>query len=183
MKRPLFKLAFPILALPRAAKRFVALSVDLGLCVLTVWLAFYLRLGEFVALSGTALWAVAASVGIALPIFVVSGLYRAIFRYTGFAAMVTTMKAIAAYGVLFFCYVVFVGNPGVPGLAYVDVDHARAAARGQEQAQALGKRRDIFAAHPTRDAGGLCGKERFAEDSFDGLYAREIEGDVALQVA
>ena len=63
MKQPLFKLAAPILALPRAAKRFVALSVDLGLCVVTVWLAFYLRLGEFVALSGTALWAVGASVG------------------------------------------------------------------------------------------------------------------------
>ena len=60
MKQPLFKLAVPILALPRAAKRFVALSVDLALCVLTVWLAFYLRLGEFVAISGTALWAVGA---------------------------------------------------------------------------------------------------------------------------
>ena len=30
MKQPLFKMAVPILALPRAAKRFVALSVDLG---------------------------------------------------------------------------------------------------------------------------------------------------------
>ncbi len=48
---------------------------------------------------------------LAIPLMVKFGLYRAIFRYTGFAAMVTTMKAIAAYGVLFFCYVVFVGNP------------------------------------------------------------------------
>jgi len=80
VKQPLFKLAAPILALPRAAKRFVALSVDLGLCVRTVWLAFYLRLGELVALSGNALLAVAASIGIALPMFMVSGLYRAIFR-------------------------------------------------------------------------------------------------------
>jgi len=36
MKQPLFKLAVPILALPRVAKRLVALSVDLGLCVLTI---------------------------------------------------------------------------------------------------------------------------------------------------
>lgn len=38
MKQPLFKLVVPIPALPRAAKRFVALSVDPGFCVLTVWL-------------------------------------------------------------------------------------------------------------------------------------------------
>jgi hypothetical protein len=58
VKKSLSKLAVPILALPRAAKPFVALLVDGGLCVLTVWLAYYLRLGEFVALSGNALWAV-----------------------------------------------------------------------------------------------------------------------------
>ena len=70
MKKPLFTLAQPILALPRAAKRFVALSVDLGLCILTVWLAYYLRLGEFVTLSGPALWAVGVAICIALPIFI-----------------------------------------------------------------------------------------------------------------
>jgi hypothetical protein len=60
MKQPLTKLAVPILGLPRLAKRFVVLTVDLGLCILTVWLAYYLRLGEFVSLSGNALWAVGA---------------------------------------------------------------------------------------------------------------------------
>ena len=114
MKQPLFKLAVPILALPRAAKRFVALSVDLGLCVLTVWLAFYLRLGEFVALSGTALWAVAASVGIALPIFVVSGLYRAIFRYSGWPALLAVARAVGIYGLLYASVFTAVGVAGVP---------------------------------------------------------------------
>ncbi len=114
MKQPLFKLAIPILALPRAAKRFVALSVDLGLCVLTVWLAFYLRLGEFVALSGTALWAVAASVGIALPIFVVSGLYRAIFRYSGWPALLAVARAVGIYGLLYASVFTAIGVAGVP---------------------------------------------------------------------
>ncbi len=103
MKQPLFELAVPILALPRAAKRFVALSVDLGLCVLTVWLAFYLRLGEFVALSGTALWAAGASVGIALPIFIVSGLYRAIFRYSGWPALLAVARAVEHLGLTKGC--------------------------------------------------------------------------------
>ncbi len=114
MKQPLFKLAVPILALPRAAKRFVALSVDLGLCVLTVWLAFYLRLGEYVALSGTALWAVAASVGIALPIFVVSGLYRAIFRYSGWPALLAVARAVGIYGLLYASVFTAIGVAGVP---------------------------------------------------------------------
>jgi FlaA1/EpsC-like NDP-sugar epimerase len=114
MRQPLFELAVPILALPRAAKRFVALSVDLGLCVLTVWLAFYLRLGELVALSGTALWAVAVSVGITLPIFVVSGLYRAIFRYSGWPALLAVARAVGIYGLLYAAVFTAIGVTGVP---------------------------------------------------------------------
>ena len=67
--------------------------------------------------------------------------------------------------------------------AVVTLDHTRAAARGQKQAQALGKRCDVLAAHPACDTGGFGGKERFAEDGLDGLNARRVEGVVALQVA
>lgn len=114
MKQPLFKLAVPILALPRVAKRLVALTVDLGLCVLTVWLAFYLRLGEFIVLSGAALWAVVASIGLALPLFVVSGLYRAIFRYSGWPALLTVARAVGIYGLLYVSVFTAIGVVGVP---------------------------------------------------------------------
>ena len=97
----LHNFAMPMLALPRWAKRFVVLALDTALCVLTVWLAFYLRLGEFVALSGNTLWAAMISIGISLPIFIVSGLYRAIFRYSGWPALLTIAKAIGIYGVLY----------------------------------------------------------------------------------
>lgn len=114
MKKVLFNLAIPILVLPRAAKRLVALSTDLGLCILTVWLAYYLRLGEFVPLSGIALWAVAASIGIALPIFVVSGLYRAIFRYSGWPALLAVARAVSIYGLLYASIFTAIGVAGVP---------------------------------------------------------------------
>ncbi len=114
MKPPIFQLAVPVLALPRAAKRFVALSVDLGLCVFTVWLALYLRLGEFVALSGAAQWAVVASICIALPIFIVSGLYRAIFRYSGWPALLAVARAIGVYGLLYASLFTAIGVAGVP---------------------------------------------------------------------
>jgi FlaA1/EpsC-like NDP-sugar epimerase len=114
MKKSLLRLVAPILALPRAAKRFIALFVDLGLCVLTVWLAYYLRLGEFVELSVNALPAVVASVGIALPIFILSGLYRAIFRYNGWPALLMVALAVAIYGLLYASIFTAIGVSGVP---------------------------------------------------------------------
>lgn len=114
MRSSLFHLAVPVLALPRIAKRLVALAVDLGLCVLSVWLAYYLRLGEFVALSGSASVAVMASIGIALPIFIVLGLYRAIFRYSGWPALITVAQAIGIYGLLYASIFTAIGVVGVP---------------------------------------------------------------------
>ena len=73
MMLTLRQLAKPVMALPRPAKRFLVLALDVGLCVLAVWLAFYLRLEKFVHLTGPALWAALASVVLALPIFVSSG--------------------------------------------------------------------------------------------------------------
>ena len=104
----------PVLALPRHAKRIIVLLVDVSLCVLTVWLAFYLRLGEFISLSGTAFWAVALSIVFALPIFIVSGLYRTIFRYSGYPAMFAVARAIGVYGLLYASVITAVGITSIP---------------------------------------------------------------------
>ena len=106
--------AMQMLGLPRWAKRFVVLALDTALCVLTVWLAYYLRLGEFVALSGNALLAIAGSIGIALPIFIVSGLYRAIFRYSGWPALLAVARAVGIYGLLYASVFTAIGSEGVP---------------------------------------------------------------------
>lgn len=112
------RFAQPILAMPRPAKRVVVLSVDAALCVLTVWLSYYLRLGEWVKLSGDSfwqpMWAVGVSLLLALPIFVVNGFYRAIFRYTGLSALQTILKATAVYGLLFATVFTAYGVDGVP---------------------------------------------------------------------
>lgn len=108
------KAALPVLAMPRIAKRLVVLAVDASLCVLTVWLAFYLRLGEFVSLSGPALWAVGVSLLTALPIFIASGLYRAIFRYAGWSALKTVTQATVVYGLIFAAVFTAIGIPNVP---------------------------------------------------------------------
>lgn len=114
------RLASPILALPRAAKRLVALLLDAGLCVLAVWLAYFLRLGEFVSLSHGTPWAqgvalaAAVSIALALPVFIVSGLYRAIFRYSGWPALLAVARAVAVYAVLYGAIFMVGGIAGVP---------------------------------------------------------------------
>jgi FlaA1/EpsC-like NDP-sugar epimerase len=112
------RLALPVLAMPRVAKRMVVLIVDATLCVLTVALAFYLRLGEWIPLWGDAywqpLWAVIVSLSVALPLFVVNGFYRAIFRYSGLTALITVVKAVAVYALLFAAVFTVFGVTGVP---------------------------------------------------------------------
>ena len=106
--------AEPVLGLPRIAKRLIVLLVDASLCVLTVWLTFYLRLGEFISLSGPAFVAALASILIALPIFVVFGFYRAIFRYSGWSALMTVSKATLVYGLAYAAIYTAIGIQGVP---------------------------------------------------------------------
>lgn len=104
----------PILALPRSAKRTIAVAVDASICVLTVWLAFFLRLGEFVPLEGNAFWAAVASVALSIPIFIITGLYRAIFRYSGWPALQAVARAVGIYGVLYAALFTAVSLPNVP---------------------------------------------------------------------
>ena len=106
--------ASPALALPRSAKRVIVLLVDLAICVLTVWLAFYLRLGEIVVLAGKPLWVVLASAGLALPIFMLAGLYREIFRFSGWPALIAVGRAVGIYGILFAAVFTAIGVPEVP---------------------------------------------------------------------
>lgn len=103
-----------VLVSPRPVKRFAVFALDAFLCVLAVWLAFYLRLDTFVSLVGPAIWPVLASVVLALPIFIVSGLYRAIFRYSGLPAMVAVARAMLLYGLVFATLFTLIGVSGVP---------------------------------------------------------------------
>ena len=103
-----------MLALPRPAKRLMALSVDTLLCVLTVWLALCLRLESWVIPQGTQWLAMGLSPLLALPVFVVCGLYRAIFRYAGLPALMTVVKAVSIYAVLYALALVLLVLPGVP---------------------------------------------------------------------
>ena len=91
-----------VLHLPRSIKRAIVLLVDAGACVLSVYLSFYLRLGEWVTLrTNSDIWNILlvaeVSVAICLPIFLFNGLYRQIFRYSGSYAQLKLVRALVFY--------------------------------------------------------------------------------------
>jgi FlaA1/EpsC-like NDP-sugar epimerase len=141
LRMMLKSLAIPVLAMPRLAKRSVVIAVDAMLCVLSVWLAFYLRLGEWLPLAGGPFWrpafAIFGALAFALPVFILSGLYRAIFRYSGLLATITVVKASVVYAVMYGLVFTVFGVEGVPRtigiiqpmLLVVFVVASRAAAR------------------------------------------------------
>ena len=103
-----------LLMLPRPVKRALALGADAFVCCITVWMAFNLRLESWTAWSPAHFTAFVGAVAFALPLFIVFGLYRAIFRYAGLPALMTVLKAVALYAVLYCVVFAVVGVPGVP---------------------------------------------------------------------
>lgn len=87
-----------ILAWPRAYKQLVVAGADVVLSLLATWLAFTLRLDSLNWPDAMQLRVYALAPLLAIPVFIRLGLYRAIFRYTGQAALTTTAKAVAIYG-------------------------------------------------------------------------------------
>ncbi|BDU52031.1 nucleotide sugar epimerase/dehydratase WbpM [Limnohabitans sp. INBF002] len=103
-----------LLMLPRPVKRALALGADAFICAITVWMAFNLRLEAWTSWSHAHFIAFVGAVAFALPVFIVFGLYRAIFRYAGLPALMTVLKAVALYAVLYCLAFAVVGVPGVP---------------------------------------------------------------------
>ncbi|MBX3594750.1 nucleoside-diphosphate sugar epimerase/dehydratase [Sphingomonas sp.] len=103
-----------VLALPRPAKRAIALGVDAALCALSVQLAYYLRTNEWADPLGPMLWPTLTSIVLALPLFVVFGLYRAIFRYAGAAALIAIVQAVAMFAIPFAAIYTVAGYAAIP---------------------------------------------------------------------
>lgn len=100
--------------LSRPTKRLIALIVDASTCVLSFWIALYLRLDEFVYFDSQYFSALIIALVISLPIFVICGLYRAIFRYSSWAALLTVTKAVMIYAVIYSIIITLVGTMPFP---------------------------------------------------------------------
>jgi FlaA1/EpsC-like NDP-sugar epimerase len=102
------------LGMSRIIKRCVVFFLDASLCILAVWLSYYLRTGNFSSLIGELSIAVYLSLVLALPIFFALNLYKTIFRYSGWPALLALTKAIVLYGLLYASLIMAWGFQGVP---------------------------------------------------------------------
>jgi FlaA1/EpsC-like NDP-sugar epimerase len=108
------KFANRLLGLPRPAKRAIALALDSALCVFCVWFALGVRSQQWgfdPQVHGRAAF---AAIGLALPIFIVSGFYRAIFRFSGNGALMALVKACSTFSLLYFFLFSVVSLPEIP---------------------------------------------------------------------
>jgi len=103
-----------IINLPRYIKRIIAIILDVGICVLCTWIAFYLRLEEFIKISDASILSVLISISLAIPIFWLLGLYKSMFRFEGLAIVVTMAVATLTYGFFYFIVIGIFGVQGIP---------------------------------------------------------------------
>ena len=103
-----------LLTRSRSFKRLIVLASDSVLFIASVWLAMYLRLGEPIHDGVRFTQLAAASILLALPLFIRFGLYRAIFRYSGLPALMAVASATFFYGVGFFAVFTVWGVDGIP---------------------------------------------------------------------
>lgn len=103
-----------LLNLPRSVKRGLVMFGDVFVCSLSVWFSFGLRLNQWGYFQGSQ-WAVLiAAIGFSFPLFIYSGLYRAIFRYVGTTAFLSIVRVFIIYtGIIFTLFTIF-GVDDVP---------------------------------------------------------------------
>ena len=83
-----------IFDISRNKKQALMIVTDIFLVILSLWLAFALRLSEWFWPSESQLWLFVLGPFLALPIFIRFGLYRAVIRYIGYRAMLAILQAI-----------------------------------------------------------------------------------------
>jgi FlaA1/EpsC-like NDP-sugar epimerase len=110
----LTKVSKNIINIPRYAKKIIAILIDVGLSIFCTWLAFYLRLEQFIQINDVTILAVVISVLLAIPIFWIIGLYKTIFRFAGSSIIFTVLVATFAYSLLYFAVIGIYGIQGIP---------------------------------------------------------------------
>ena len=103
-----------LFGLDRYTKRAIAIITDVLLCVIAVWLAFFIRLEELILLKDISFTPVLLSVVLAIPIFWIFGVYRTLFRYAGLSILNTISLSTFVYGLVYFSIISIYGIKDIP---------------------------------------------------------------------
>ena len=107
MKNYIKDIPSSIISLSRYSKRVIAIITDLSFCILCTWLAFFIRLEEFILFKDFNFYPAIISVIIAIPIFWLFGIYRTFFRYTSISIIFNILLSSIVYGLLYFLVLEF----------------------------------------------------------------------------
>lgn len=99
--------------MPRIGKQGLVLLADTIICVLSVLISFYLRLGYFL-FDESIIITIFISLVIALPLFIFSGLYLSVFRYSGWLAIYSVFKTIIVYSLFYTLIITVISIDGIP---------------------------------------------------------------------
>lgn len=100
--------------LPRWSKRLVVAAIDLALLAISVWLAYFLRLGVWVPWGEGIRLVLVGAVLFMLPSFVLGGVYHAIFRFAGMGMMRTLVRAFVPYTAAMIALFMVYSIDGIP---------------------------------------------------------------------
>ena len=100
-----------LLELPRWAKQFFAILVDIACTLLATWFAFSLRLDEWHRFIPEQKFAYIFAVGLSIPIFIKFGVYKTVLRFTGVHTVLLIGKAVTIYGLLYFILIFIFSSP------------------------------------------------------------------------
>lgn len=103
-----------VLSLPRIYKQIVAMTCDLFICSIAMFLAIYLRIGQIPEPKFGVFFALVMAPIISLPIFYFLGLYRAVYRHAGLKAMKLVAYAVAGATIPTVIIFTIIGVNGVP---------------------------------------------------------------------
>ena len=103
-----------MMAWPRRGKQATVILMDVALALVATWMAFSLRLDTPHWPSGAQWYVYLLAPVLAVPVFIRFGLYRAIFRYTGLAALLTIAQAVTLYAIALFTILLWQRWLGVP---------------------------------------------------------------------
>ena len=103
-----------LLLLSRANKKLIILFIDFVLLMVIILASFSIRLEYWYFPKDYVAWMILAAPFIAIPIFIVFGLYNAIVRYIGFKALWSVIKAVSLYSSIWGLIAISLGPDKIP---------------------------------------------------------------------
>lgn len=101
-----------VISLPGQAKRSLAFTFDLLVSMATAWVAVLIS-SDLKQVGGNAWILYLLAPALMCPMFLSSGIYRAVSRYTGLRALMLVVRVALLYGFAFLVFVIALRLPGV----------------------------------------------------------------------